>query len=428
MEPPALVALALLLLSGKSKASLLTFTPTTQIVFYEHTIINQVKIITKFWPIEPSFYADTERILQNKSETASADDKLYIDSCIVMLWQIRDIYADKWVPSEIFSETPEDMITKTVEYVSENFIKPNRLPITQLLEKATIDYDVLSFNLFRFKTLVQDSYAKYLAIINGDVSLSVVKDTFAKQFTFPADHLIKLQLISAGKQKDDIFAIYAMEFLSQPVTLQKFSVLEIANFTLPTTNLYEYDQQGVTFTGRAPLSPLNMVVNYAPQEWSDLHSDDMNKVLPFLEPTPPQPFSKNLAGKTKFSNNLSKINYTFPSMENFSPLVTAKAMAVQIKNMLLSFKSKKVGGDIQSNSKSDEELRNIIDRTFDFFPEEFQWILLITGTVIIVLIIAIITGIKCRHRHRNNRRKKRERAQLRSVNFLSVPLRPKSTA
>ena len=129
MEPPALVALALLLLSGKSKASLLTFTPTTQIVFYEHTIINQVKIITKFWPIEPSFYADTERILQNKSETATADDKLYIDSCIVMLWQIRDIYADKWVPSEIFSETPEDMITKTVEYVSENFIKPNRLPI-----------------------------------------------------------------------------------------------------------------------------------------------------------------------------------------------------------------------------------------------------------------------------------------------------------
>ena len=63
-----------LLATVRTDDSFLTFLPTNQITFYEHSVIQQVMISTEFLPIEKSFYDKIELFLLNKTATATADD------------------------------------------------------------------------------------------------------------------------------------------------------------------------------------------------------------------------------------------------------------------------------------------------------------------------------------------------------------------
>ena len=416
--------LMLLPLRTASSEPVLTFLHTNDVSFYEHSIIQQVMINTKFLEIDPKFISDINAYLLAKTATATKDDKEYLSSCMAMMTEIKRLYDDMPKPFHIFTKKPE--ITEiTIEYIQSAFILPNRLPIETLIKSTEkIDYNVLAFNLFRFYTLVKDEYAKYTNLLNGKVSLSVIKDGF-KTITFPTTGEIKLKLISTGKFEDNILSIYSLEFLSKPMKISCFNVLDLGNFSFPEKSICEYNKSGVTFSGTPPMSPLNMVIKYNPEEYKSLRGSDIANILPFLVKTPKRAFSENLVGAVKFNNNLSNMNFTFPQGEEFSPFVTRKQMGVRIGEILMKFKSKLTKDQIQTNKNSDEKLRQLVDDAFDFLPDDVQLGLIIAGSALIILILVILVVIQCKKSMKTRRRKKREKSQLRTVNLLSLPLRQK---
>ena len=93
---------------------------------------------------------------------------------------------------------------------------------------------------------------------------------------------IKLEFISAGKTELNNFAIYSVEILKQKNLIQCFSVLEIANLTLPQPNLCEYNNAGITFIGNSPFSPLNIIIQYPEEDWKKIRGENMEDILPYL--------------------------------------------------------------------------------------------------------------------------------------------------
>ena len=118
---------------------------------------------------------------------------------------------------------------------------------------------------------------------------------------------------------------------------------------------------------------------------------------------------------------MAGLKYNFQKKESFSPIITAKEMLVKIGSLIMNFKSKKKNDKIISNDQDDNKLRQLIDEAFDFFPQEIQYVLIIAGIVIILIISSVFIGLRCRRTHQNNKRKKRERNQIRTVNFLAFP-------
>ena len=343
-----------------------------------------------------------------------------------MLTEIKRTYTKIHIPYKLFSERPANILTKKIDFVTDNFIQPNKLPIMTLIDSTTeIDYDALAFNLFRFQTLLERSYSQYNKIINGFVALDVIKDNFKHSLDFPENAEIKLTLVSSGTYQNEVLAVYAIEFLTSKVPVQCFSVLEVANYSLPTPEICIYNGQGVTFSGNPPMSPLNLVLQYTQDEWRNLHSPHLEDLVSMLIPITPKPFSKNLVGETKFNNNLAGLQYRFPRKENFSPLVMAKSLGVKIGNLFMDFKSQKQSDQIKTNKNSDAKIRQVIDEVFDYFPEDLQFILIGSGSAVILIIMVILIAIKCNRTLKDRQRKKRERNQIRTVNFLSAPLRPR---
>ena len=422
-----LLAVILLLATTKnSTASLLKFVKDYQVQLFENTIVTQIKIETEFLPIDQTFYDKVNVFLDNQSSGATTANKRNIDSSTVLLAKIKGIYNHIYVPYKEFEVKEKDMLSANVSYMTDAFQDPNLQPILILAESGNTtdqDLDIMSFNLFRLYALIQDMYNQYMSVFTGTISLETVQTIFKEKIDFPENSKVKLDLVSAGKHGTKSFAIYSMEFLTQPQLVQCYSILEIANYTLQYPNLCIYEEQGIIFSGNPPMSPLSMNIIYDKTELKKLKSDSIQDIMPLLTTNSDDSFVENVVGGVKFANNLNKVGYQFNDLEDYSPIIAAKNMTIALGKLLFNFRSQKEGNEIVTNSQTDEKLRNLIDNALSIFPQEFQIALLVLGICIIVLASVIITICKCRKRMKINRRKKREQAQLRTVNFLAFPKR-----
>lgn len=425
MRALILILILILCMTQRSNA-LLTFLSTHQVELFQSTTVHQVKLKVAFTPLDKTFLSTTNNYVdeQLKLHNASTPESLTLLACKVHLTEIDRIYENIYTPSKIFDIPDSDILTAEVNFASTNFAETNQLPIENSINEITKEdpnYDILNFNLFRFTNLLSESYEKYKGILTGTLSVSVIKGNFQKKLKFLNTDRIKLEFISAGKNELENFAIYSVEILKQKNLIQCFSVLEIANLTLPQPNLCEYNNAGITFIGNSPFSPLNIIVQYPEEDWKKIRGENMEDILPYLVPIQPQPFSTLEAGSTNFKNNMAGLKYNFQKKESFSPIITAKEMLVKIGSLIMNFKSKKKNDKIISNDQDDNKLRQLIDEAFDFFPQEIQYVLIIAGIVIILIISSVFIGLRCRRTHQNNKRKKRERNQIRTVNFLAFP-------
>ena len=202
--------------------------------------------------------------------------------------------------------------------------------------------------------------------------------------------------------------------------MQCYTVLEVANYTLPQPDICKYNGKGVTFTGKSPYSPLNMVVQYTEPELKILEGDNTKKIMQMMIPIEPQPFSKNEPGAVKFSNNMANLKFDFQQNENYSPIISPKELAVQVGRLVMNFKSKAKDKKVITNHQSDKEILDVIDNVFNYFPPIVQWILLGITVGTVVLIGIITCTIRYAKGRKLKERKQRERDQIRTVNFLPL--------
>ena len=407
-----------------TKSNLLQFVKDYQVTLYEKSVIQQVKINTNFLPLEKKFYTALDAFLTNKSEKAKGEAVSYLMTCKVLLADIRRIYDNVPLPYKKFEVEDDNIWVETIDYVTEDFQTPALLPIYKLIEKTTeIDYDVLAFNLFRLHLLLLDLYEKYTAIINGSIELPVIKQKFQKQIGYSDIDILKRTFIAAGQSSDQTFAVYSLEILSSPVTIQCFSILPIANFSLEYPHLCEYQNTGVIFSGQPPMSPLSLIVKYDTKEYHQIQGNNIDDIIPFLIPTNSEKFAENMVGAVQFNNERSKLPFNFPKKNSFSPILTGKSISVKIGELFMKFQNKKSNPEIITNSNSDQKLRQLIDDAFSFFPEELQLLIIILAGAVLAIILGVFISIKCVRHFKMKNRKKREQAQIRTVNFLSLPTR-----
>ena len=402
--------------------SLLTFAPIYKQQFYTETTVYQVKLSTTFSPLNSEFYTKTKTFLTTQKSNASGNDLLYIQSCLVLLEEIENEYLNvqSGAPSRVFS-LPDDIISAQIDYTTNAFSDAALLPVMEEIEsKDEINLDVLAFNLFRLKALIHDEYQKYSKILAGNVPYNIIKDTFEDKITFGSAPTTKIDFISAGTDNDVSFAVYSIEILTNRIEVQCYTVLEVANYTLPQPDICKYNGKGITFTGKSPYSPLNMVVQYTEPELKILEGDNTKKIMQMMIPIEPQPFSKNEPGAVKFSNNMANLKFDFKQNENYSPIISPKELAVQVGRLVMNFKSKAKDKKVITNHQSDKEILDVIDNVFNYFPPIVQWILLGITVGTVVLIGIITCTIRYAKGRKLKERKQRERDQIRTVNFLPL--------
>ena len=420
--------------------------------YYSECDLVQVKIHLVKPVLDLAFLSKLDDLVQSVSNSSNGNIHALMANIELAVLMLKSYDSRLLTPISIplKGEDIPTIFELNIDMFTSQFMLAQVMPLDAILQELSPpdDTDEFLFNLSLLESQVTQSFNAfkeqeriYNNIISGDYPVDFLFEKFKEKYDKDYSHNLKTGIEQVATLLDNKEVHIFVNFIlaSQKKYATKFLILPLRNYR-PKYNTFLYiDGYGVEASKKLPSCLLTAKIIYSKDQVDALlDGDSRQPILKTIYTLSGQyeSFYYSLPGQILFYNNLTKIDYDFGDMEQYSPIllkfhekiikIGTNIVHFFVNNVNIPEKFTKfdIPALISSSIDNIFSFQNVIDN-------------LSTGEIIVIssfsigsLIISLIASFYTYRRRRlyllKQARKQRERANLRSVNLLLRNRKPDS--